>query len=79
LVSPSPTGCGIRGESVMTKIVLYWWVMTATGGITEPIEIDGWKTMEECEIAAESFTISNPKIKNEIHYAVIAICKKVMK
>ena len=53
--------------------------MTAAGGITDPVEIDGWMTMEECETAAESFTISNPKIVNDIRYAVIATCKEVPK
>jgi len=63
----------------MSKIVLYWWVMTAAGGITEPIEIDGWKTIDECETAADSFTVINPKEKGKIQFAVIAMCERVPK
>lgn len=63
----------------MTKIVLYWWVMSAAGGITQPIEIEGWKSMSECETAAESFAADNPKIKNDIRFAVVAKCERVPK
>lgn len=57
----------------MTKIVMIFWVL-ANGSITEPQEIGNFKTMGECETAAESLTVSNPREKRTYGYAVIAKC-----
>jgi hypothetical protein len=61
----------------MMKIMLIWWVMTDSG-ITEPVEYDGWVSMEACEIAAESLTEPNPK-DDSAGFAVIARCVEVPK
>ena len=61
----------------MTKIVMVWFVMTGAT-VTEPVEWDGWRSMEECKIAAESFTEPNPK-DNATGYAVIAKCVEIPK
>ena len=58
----------------MSEIILYWWVMTAVG-VMAPVEIEGWKSMKECEIAAESLTINLPKSE----MGVIATCGWVPK
>lgn len=63
----------------MTKIIMLFWVLTDAGQVTEPIEYDGWRSMEECRTAAESFTESNPKLRNTHRYAVIATCVEVPK
>jgi hypothetical protein len=58
---------------------MLFWVLTETGQVTEPREWDGWKTMEECETAAESFTEANPKLRNTYRYAIVAQCVEVPK
>ena len=62
-------------EKMMTKTVLILWAL-ANGVITEPQEIGNFKTMAECEIAAESLTESNPRDETG-SYAVIAKCAEV--
>lgn len=63
----------------MTKIVLLFWILTDGGQITEPQKFEGWKSMSECETAAESLTESNPKLRNTYKYAMIATCVEVPK
>jgi hypothetical protein len=62
----------------MTKIILLFWVIT-NGDITEPQEIGSFKSMEACQVAAESLTESNPKEKRTYKYNVIATCVVVPK
>lgn len=62
----------------MTKIILLFWVLSDVG-VSEPQEIDGWRTMEECEAAAVSLTEANPKSQNTYRYALIAQCLTVPK
>lgn len=65
----------------MSKIIMLFWVMTSSGEITEPQRIGddtiGFRTMEACEIAAESLTETNPKEQRTHGYAVIAKCIEV--
>ena len=66
------------GVEVMTKIIMMFWVLT-NSNITEPVEIGNFRTMEECEVAAHSLTVSNPKEKRTFGYVVIARCIEVPK
>lgn len=63
----------------MTKIVMVWWIITANGFSTEPVEWDGWMSMEECETAAESFTETNPRRTSPVQYGIVAKCVEVPK
>lgn len=63
----------------MNKIILLFWVLSSDGSVTEPQEFDGWFSMAECEVAAESLTESNAKAKATYKYAVIAQCITVPK
>lgn len=63
----------------MTKIIMLWWVLTDGGQITEPQKFEGWRSMQECQTAAESFTMSNPKHQATFKYAVAAMCVEVPK
>jgi hypothetical protein len=65
-----------RGKT-MTKIVLFLWVFT--GGDINLTEIEGWRTMADCEAAAESFTERNPKMVNNIRIGIIGMCEEVPK
>ena len=49
------------------------------GDITEVTMIDGWFSMEECVVAAESFTASNPVRIPDMKMNVVAMCKEVPK
>ena len=60
----------------MTKIVLLFWAMVP-GDITEVTIIDGWRSMEECETAAESLTASNPVNIPDMAFNVVAMCQVV--
>lgn len=58
---------------------MYWWVISSAGALSEPIEIEGWKSMGECETAAESFVMLNPKEKATFKFNVMAMCVEVPK
>ena len=62
----------------MSKIVLIWWVVTSSGQITEPIEWDGWMSMDECETALESFTEPGPQ-STTFNYGIVGYCKEIPK
>lgn len=63
----------------MTKIIMLFWVLSHSGDVTEPQKIEGFVSMEACQIAAESLTESNPKEKATHRYAVVAQCLQVPK
>lgn len=63
----------------MTKIIMLFWVLHGSDGITEPQTFEGWRSMSECETAAESLTESNPREQRTHDYAVIATCMEVPK
>lgn len=63
----------------MTKIIMLFWVLTDGGQITEPQRIEGFMSMEACQVAAESFTESNPRSEATHKYAKIAMCLEVPK
>ena len=71
--------CCLLLERAMTKVVMLFWVLSHSGEITEPQRIEGFKTIEACEVAAESLTESNPKEKATYRYAVVAQCLQVPK
>lgn len=62
----------------MTKIILLFWAMVP-GDITETTIIEGWRSMEECETAAESLTASNPTTTPDMAMNVVAMCQVVPK
>lgn len=63
----------------MMKIVMLWWVLTDAGQITEPQRFEGWRSMDECETAAESLVMSNPRQQATFKYNVAAMCMEVPK
>ena len=62
----------------MMKIVLLLWVMSPTGEIAGPTEFPGWRSIAECEAAAEAFTAGNPADNNKI-LVPVARCIEVPK
>jgi len=60
------------------KVILLFWVMV-NNGVTDPQRIEGFKTMEDCQAAAESLTEANPKAKQTYKYALVAQCLEVPK
>ena len=62
----------------MLKIVLVWWVITPSG-VTEPVEWDGWRTMEECKAALVSFTEPNPKRIAPEPHGIVGKCMEIPK
>lgn len=40
----------------MLKVVLLLWALSPTGEVAGPVEFGGWRSMAECEAAAEAFT-----------------------
>lgn len=62
----------------MTKIVMVWWIITSAG-VTEPIEWDGWMSMEECQTALDSFVMPNPRRSSPEPYGIVGKCVEVPK
>lgn len=61
----------------MTEIILYLWVITA--GDIALTQIPGFRTMEDCETAVESFLADNPGEVAGIPVGMIGMCKEVPK
>ena len=61
----------------MNKIVMLFWVLTDAGQVSQPERIEGWRSMDECETAAESLVVSNPQMKATFKYNVAAMCIEV--
>lgn len=57
----------------MIRYALLFWVLHG-GNVTEPQMIEGFRTEQECLVAAESLTESNPREETTHRFAVIARC-----
>jgi hypothetical protein len=62
----------------MTKIILIFWAFTSSGSPDKTI-IDGWGSLDECVVAAESLTASNPTLMADMRLRLVAKCVEVPK
>lgn len=60
----------------MLKIILVLWTLSPTGHI-DRLVVDGWYTMEACEVAIDSFIAANPADQWQMQMA--ARCVEVPK